>query len=82
MSRVERVGFELPVVLKPIKPVYGPYLVFYVDDEGWAFEEFSSVEAARSFIKSLGREDYAPYLIVRVIGQWRVKETLERLKKH
>jgi hypothetical protein len=74
MSRAKRVGFELPVVLEPIKPPeYGPYLVFYVDEEGWALEEFSTIEAARSFIKSLGREDYAPYLIVRVIEHWEAK---------
>jgi hypothetical protein len=71
MNRVRRVGFELPGALKPIKPPeFGPYLVFYVDEEGWGLEEFSTIREARSFIKSLGREDCAPFLIVQVIEHW------------
>jgi hypothetical protein len=74
MMIIERIYFELPEALRPEKPKWGPYVVFYFDrNEGWQIgREFSTIEAARSYIKKLSSAEYAPVLIVRIIERWDV----------
>jgi hypothetical protein len=71
---IERICFELPKALRPVKPDWGPYVVFYWDpNEGWQIcKEFSTAEAARRYVERHYRTEYpyADILIVRIIEQW------------
>jgi len=73
---IRRIYFELPKALRPEKPKYGPYVVFYWDpNEGWQIDKkFSTFEAARRYVERHYRTEYpyADVLVVRVIERWDV----------